>query len=219
MKKLSAFLPWVIPHAYGVTDPYAEQAVRDACIEFCERTEVVQSVETYGLVASDPECNLFAPPQQRLARVIRVTCNDVDLSAVAIDEVRSGAAMRAGVDTVVSPARGTPTSFYQRVPGDSAIYLWPVPDAAAPEALAVRAAFAPTRTASMVEDVLFNDWLPEIVHGALAMLLSTPAQPFTNLVLAGAHRKEFEAAIGAAARDAKRGGTRGSLAVQPRAFA
>lgn len=219
MKRLSSFLPWVLPHCMGVTDPYAEQALRDACIEFCERTEVIQGIDAYSTVAGTAEYEIEAPTQQRLSRVIKVTYNSSEIVPVAIDEVRHGAAMRAGIDTTVTSSRGTPTSYYQRMPSDSAIYLWPVPDVSAAGALGVRAAFAPTRSASQVDDALFDTYLNEIVSGALAILMGTPGQPFTNPVLAQYHSKAFASGMAGAIGDAKRGGTRGTLTVQPRAFA
>jgi hypothetical protein len=203
----------------GVTDMYAEQAVRDACIEFCERTEIIQGVDAYSTVSGTAEYDIQAPTQQRLVRVVRVTYNAVELAPVAIDEVKHGAAMRAGVDTTVASDSGTPYCFYQRTPSDTAIYLWPVPNTSVTGALGVRAAFAPTRTCNQVEDDLYDVWITEIVSGALAKLLITPGQPFTNSSLAEHHRKQFESGMAKAIGDAKRGATRGALRVQPRAFA
>lgn len=138
---------------------------------------------------------------------------------MAIDEVRHGAALRAGLDTTVPSDRGAPTCYYQRTPSDTAIYLWPVPDTSVSGALGVRAAFAPTRSATQVEDALFDNYMPEIVSGALAQLLITPGQPFTNPSLAEYHRKAFSSGRSKAVGDAKRGATRGALVVKARAFA
>lgn len=198
---------------------YAEQALRDACIEFCERTEVVQTVDTFDVEAGQAEYDVGSPAQQQLCRVIRVTYGDTVLLPVAVDEVRSGAAMRAGVDTEVTAEAGTPTRYYQRVPGGSEIYLWPVPDVDATAALAVRAAFAPLRSATQVEDVLFNDWMREIVSGALSLLQIVPGQPFTNPTLAEYHRGVFHSGMNRATTQARRGFTRGALGVSHRPFA
>lgn len=219
MKSLGAFLPWVAPHVPGASDPLIEQAVRDACIEFCDATNIVQRVEVQGVLAGEPQYVVSAPQQQRLVAVLQVAYNSNPLKYAPIDTVEHGAALRAGYDAVVDPARGTPMTYYQTTPGDDAIYLWPVPDTEVSDALAVRASFAPTRTATQVEDELFDDWLTEIVSGALARLMIIPAQPFTNPKLALEHERAFRAGVGAANAEARRGTGRGGLFVKPRPFA
>lgn len=219
MKALSAFLTWVAPHVPGAPDPLIEQAIRDVCIDFCDATNIVQSVEAQSTVAGEPEYPVATPTQQRLVSVLQVTYKAVPLSYVAIDAVAHGAATRAAYDTVVEPARGTPRSYYQRTPSDDAIYLWPVPDLSETDAIAVRASFAPTRTATQVDDVLFDEWLPDIVTGALARLMMVPAMPFTNPKMALEYDKIFRGSKAAALAHSRRGSGRGGLFVQPRAFA
>jgi hypothetical protein len=219
MPAVSAFLPWVLPHAYGVTDNMAGQAIVDACIEFCERTGAVQGVWTADVVAGRAEVDLEAPSQQEVAQVKAVFLGAVELRATAVDDVRHGAAARAGEDTVVESPTGTPQCYYQRFLGEPALYLWPVPDSTALRGLSVRAAFRPARTATQVDDRLYNDYVQSIAYGALSRILVTPGQPFTNPTLAKDMEGWFNAAIAAAASDARRGNVQASMRVRPRAFA
>lgn len=219
MKALTAFLPWVEPHVLGAPQPLILQALRDSCIELCERANIIQTVDVQDVTAALPDYDVAAPSQQRLTTVIAVTYLNQRLTPVASDMVDAGGAMRAGVDTAVAPSFGTPTSFYQSSPSDRGIHLWPVPDVTAPGALAIRAAFAPTRTATQVEDVLFDEWISVVVSGALAQLHSVPDQIFTNLRAAERHGQAAYAGIRSAAAEARTGSTRGSLRIKGRRFA
>lgn len=219
VKALSDFLPWVAPHVVSAPDPLIEQAVRDTCIDFCERTGAVQAIDAQNVVSGEPEYFVSAPTMQRLTAVLQVNYLDSKLAYAPVDGVEHGAALRAGLDVVVDPTRGTPRTYYQRTPQDEAIYLWPVPDQSVAGALSVRAAFAPTRTASRVEDVLFDTWLQTVVSGTLARLLMIPGQAYTSVVVAQQHAERYESEVTDARVAARRGAGRGSLRVAPRAFA
>jgi len=213
---LSAFLPYVLPHAYGCPDPTAEQAVRDACIEFCSKSSLIQAVDTQTLVAGLAEYAVGTPAGQDLSQVLSVSLGAIMLSPVAPSDVRHGAALRAGVDSTVAPFSGPPALYYQITPTDRVLYLWPVP--ADTGALAIKASYAPSRTATEVDDVLFDDWAYEIACGALARLLSMPAQVFSNPKYAEAHGARFSAAIASAVSAARRGRLPGAVRAQSRSF-
>lgn len=221
MTPLSAFLPYVLPHAYGCPDPVAEQAIRDACIEFCGRSNLIQAVDVQSTLAGVADYAVSTPAQQNLSQVLAVTVGANQLRPVSISDVNHGAAMRAGVenvDAVVESARGTPGAYYQTTPTDTLIYLWPVPAVAEVNALAIRAAYVPTRAATDVEDVLFEDWANEIASGALARLLSMPAQVFTNPKFADAHEKRFGDAVASATSLGRRGQVPGATRVRANRF-
>lgn len=219
MKKLSAFTQYVAPFAYGAPDPTIEQFVLEACIDFCSRTKLVQTIDAMDAIAGVAAYAVSAPPQQQLSQVMRVTFNEAPLNAVPVDQVYGGAAMRAGTDSVLPLTRGTPRSFYQVLPTENDFYLHPVPDVDALGAIGVRAAFEPTHSATQVDDSLFDSWLAEIRAGALSKLLMVAGQPFSNPALATAYAKEFEAGVGRASRIARLGVTPGGLSVKPRPFA
>ena len=218
MTPLRDFLPYVLPHAYGCPEPVAEMAIRDACIEFCGRSLLIQTVDTQSTTAGVAEYDVPAPAQQSLCQVMRVTLGASELKRTALDDVRHGAAMRAGLDTVVESQSGTPQMYYQTTPTAETVCLWPVPSTTGSNALAIRAAFAPTRTATSVDDALYDDWANEIASGALARLLAMPAQVFTNPKYAQAHEARFAGAIAAASTQARRGRLTGASRVAYRAF-
>ena len=218
MTPVSAFFPWVLPHAYGVTDNLAGQAIVDACIELCDEAGVVQSVFVVDAVANRPDYDIETPSQQELSEIKAVFYGAQPLNPVGVDEVRHGAAVRAGEDSVVAAVKRTPEVFYQRIPGDASFFLWPVPDVSRARWVSVRASFRPTRTATQVDDKLFNDYVQQIAYGALSRLLLIPGQPFTNPVLAEAMEKKFSATVSSAGASSRRGSVRSAMRVQPRNF-
>lgn len=217
MKSLDLFVPWIAPNAYGAPEPLIKQQLLDAAIEFCTETNIVQTVEVQDVLADEPRYDVIAPTQQELSTVMDVFYWDVRLKAAPADHVESGAALRAGVDTVVDSRTGTPEAYYQITPSDTAIYLWPVPDRPAVGALAVRASFEPSRSATSLDDKLYS-YVQTLAYGTLARLLLMPGQPFTNPVLASEYERRFTSAIAAARSAARRGNVRTSSHVRPRSF-
>ena len=219
MKALSLWLPHVLPHVYGCTDPMAEQAILSACIDFCSRSLIVQSVSTEGAVVGVPDYDVEEPAQQKLAKVLAVFYRGRRLTARAADLVQSAVALRAeAIDTEVVPV-GTPTEWFQRDVTQPMVTLFPAPAEALVGAVTIKAAHAPTRAATAVADILFDDYCEDIAAGAIGHLLLMPNQPFSSPVNAGAHLARFSAAITSAANTARVGLAAASLRVKPRPFA
>jgi hypothetical protein len=219
VKALDVFYPWVTPYVQSCPDPQIKQAIRDACIDFCTQTSLVQTVESQNVIAGEPQYDISPPVNHSLIRVIEVMLNERPLEAVQIDQVKHGAAMRAGEDTVVAAVVGTPNRYYQVRPTDDTIFLWPVPDLSSTSTLAIRATFTPTRAASQVEDVLFDDWAPEIGYGALARLLMIPGQAWTNPDMGSYFSKQYGKAVASATAFSRKGKVSDHARVQPVRFA
>lgn len=218
MKSLDLFVPWVAPYVYGAPEPLIRQMLIDSAIEYCSATHAIQTVTVQSVEAGEPRYVIETPSQQKLSTVLSVFYLDQPLLAMPLDGVRSGAATRAGEDTVVEGRVGTPEGFYQVTPGEDAIYLWPRPDTTVDDALAVRAAFEPTRNATALADRLY-DAVYDIAAGAIARLLSMPGQTFTNAAGAERSYRQFQSALGSERMSSARGDSRATLRVTPRPFA
>lgn len=218
MKSLDLFLPWVAPYVYGAPDTLIRQMLVDAAIEFAHSTSIAQAVVTDTVSAGVPDYLVLTPSQQELSTVLAVFYQDRMLKPASLQDIESGAAVRAGQDSDVESPVGTPKYYYQITPDDDSIYLWPRPDETVVNGLAIRAAFQPVRTASSLEDVLY-DWVRDIAYGALARLMKMQGQSFSNPTLAEIHEKMFAAALLQAKNLGRRGNLRSSASVRPRAFA
>jgi hypothetical protein len=121
---------------------------------------------------------------------------------------------QAGAET---PPTGEPRWFYEYGPG--VIALYPVPRKAATLAFSALVATKPTRNASSVDDILYEDWVEAIVAGAAYRLCSMQGQMFTNDATAKQEYSRFWADIASATNLGRRGRVRGSMQVRPRSFA
>ena len=217
MKSLDLFVPWVEPNAYGAPEPLIKQMLLDAAIDFCGETNIVQTVEVQTVTEGEPRYDLAVPAQQTLVTVLDVFYRERRLRPALAENIESGAALRAGVDTAVESRRGTPELFYQITPSDSAVFLWPLPDQTVADGLGIRASFEPARNATSLDDKLYGS-VQTIAYGALARLLIMPGQPFTNPALAEEYERRFSSAISASRGEARRGNVRASSFVRPRSF-
>lgn len=190
-----------------------DQGLRYAATDFCRRTAAYQTVETQSMTAGVAAYDLDIPALSHLSVILGVWVGGSELVAVATDDVSSGEAMREGGDL----DGGTPRLFYQKVPSEPTIYLWPVPDAAAD--LTVRAAFEPTVTATSLPDLLYDVYANDIAAGAVAYLMAIPGQVFSNPGQVAYFAGRFAAAVGRAKATARAGDARRSMRVGHRAFA
>lgn len=219
MKNLTDFLPFVLPLVPGCSDPMAEQAVLSACIEFASRSLIVQENTTTAVVADETEYDVDQPSQQILSKVLAVYYQDRKLKARAREMVVSGFAARGEAVAGFTPTSGEPAEWFCRNPSQSVVSVYPSPAETVADALTIVAAFAPTRTATRVADILYTDYAEDIAAGAVAQLLIVPAQPFTNPALRKPYRDRFDSAVHSAANLARVGLGAASSRVRPAFFA
>jgi len=112
--------------------------------------------------------------------------------------------------------QGLPRWYFETAPGEIGVY--PLPDAQESAALSARIATKPTRRATSVEDILYDDWCDAIVAGALSRVQSVPAQPFYSEAAAKANQTIYFSGVSAARDIAHRGRARSSTAVRFRSF-
>ena len=158
-----------MPHLPGCTNALASQALVDSAIDFCNISMVLRerlpaSMTMTRVGTYDPSASAF----HRVSRITKVWVDDVELSPVVSQSV--------GV-TPATPQK--PVSFYvTREGGDILVNLLPVPDAA--YTLQVEAVLRPARSATQLDDGLFDIWMEPVLEGAKARLMSLPDQPFSN---------------------------------------
>lgn len=217
MTPLSAFYTRIEPLCPGVSEPQMDQALLDVCIDFCERTNIVQLIEVQTVGVGGAEIDAPSAYAQVWARVLAVSVGDRMIHAVGVDDVRSGAAMRADEDREVPIPTGTPQCYYAPTPGAQSLFLYPASDAEI--AVAVRASMRPAVDATEVDDSLFLQWHRAIVSGTLAHLLAMPNTPFSNPMAAASYGRQYRAELSGASNDARRGAVRSGVRVSPQPFA
>jgi hypothetical protein len=216
MKSLSPFMSRILPHVSGCPDVLAQEALLDTAIEFCEKTLVVQqTLDPLPTVSGEVEYTLEAPAHQAVVMPVAAWFNTTMLKPVAANEVRNVQAYTNFVSGF-ELAEGDPTHYFWVAPGSVGMY--PIPDATTDGTITVRAALKPTRTATQLEDVLFDDWIDPLVSGTLARLHASKDQIWSSADRSLLRSREFRAGVQRARIEQSMGRIRTTLRVQLRGF-
>lgn len=208
MTNYTSFLPQVMPYVKDCPQPIIEDAIRNAAIEFCEKTHIwKEDLDAISIVGGTSEYTVVVPTGATLMSIDSCWYSDRLLIPKGSDEL-------ARIFRLCDwhSAEGDAV-YYTRDTLDK-IILVPTPQNDLTDGLKIRGVLAPTRTSTSVEDFIFEDHLDAIAAGARARLYAIPGQPFSDVTLALLHRREFLAGVGEAKIKANKGMTRASLRVE-----
>jgi hypothetical protein len=208
MRPLSDFYSRILPWVPGCPEPTANQALVDAAILFCEDSLVLrEKLEPFQLEVGKDAYELDAPAQQQVARVLSAQIDGYACAVVPAED--------SVFPMVVT---GKPTAVYTTRSGSEfLLHTNPIPDAA--YWAEVQVALRPLRTATQLEDDLFNLWAEAVVSGAVSRICSIPNQPFTDLATSANAAMHAARWSNKARIEGSSNRTRGQLSVQQRPLA
>lgn len=210
-KTYEDFFDEVLPYLPGCTPAMAKVAIRNAVIDFCEGSLILQRDHDPVTILKETIDYDFEPPTGYLVcKIMKAWFKGVELTPKAPDELPGPLLYnRRFPDANIVPQ--DPTIITQK---DERTYtVFPFPRENAPSALTMRVALKPTRSSNLIEDVVFEDYAEIIGHGARYRLMSAPAKPFTSPDGAAASKVFFEEGINTARQRAVRGYVRSDLRV------
>jgi len=214
--KLTSFASRVTPHVLGCPDPAVEEAIRDSCIEFCERSLYIQdTLDPVDTVAGQIDYDLEPPSDTLVAKIMRAWYKDVRLGAFSTD-VLTSPDIYSPTYAGFSGESGEPATLFQK--DEATFTVLPAPSLSETAVLTVRVALKPTRTCSYVNDTLYNTWADTVACGARARLMAMPNQSWSNIQLSLHYRTLFEQGVNRARRIAEHGMVRSPMAVESRPF-
>ena len=173
MISIDKFYSRVMPYVQGCPEPTASQAILDAAIEFCDRTNVMrQTLDSFFTSKDVNDYDLDLPSRQlRVSKVLAVCLDDKKLSGVFEDDSYR-----------LSSREGKPSAYYtRRVDEALSLRFNVLPDDR--YTVEVSAALSPTRSATSVETDLYDYWGDAIVMQAISKLASMPMTVFFNPAL------------------------------------
>lgn len=188
--RLSLFLPYVMPHVDGCPRPVAELALRNAAIDFCEKTRAWRSVMTVALTAQNQ--SIAFSTYTAIHEIEQATFNGEPLVPTQFTSVEPDA-MTGQVSL------GQPQYITQIAPNMLSIY----PFAAGTVRLSVflkpkSGQFYGTDSAdplhdafNVVPEFMFSQHADALAAGALARLMMMPKQRFSNPALAEVYDAKF----------------------------
>ena len=205
--KYSDFTIQVKPEAGGAPDFLIERAVRDAAIDFCQRTDVyVPEPEFIGIIKGVNEYAVTIPTGTELNHIIDIYDNKTALRPISYNELLR----RLGDET----EQGQPKYYAQR--DNTEFFLAPIPSSN--DSFRVVYSVKPTATSTSIPDTIGKEYRETIVHGALFRLQMMSGEPFSDPGAAQANRALYEREVGRTVRQVKYGFSGGTLTCKPRAF-
>jgi hypothetical protein len=208
MATLTDFHPYVLPFAPQVPEVVANVAIRTAIIALARRSRMLTrtffidaqrgvsdypfdvSVDSYG---DKTEMNLVA--------VTHVCVLGVELRPLA--------------DKPCAECR-TPPGFV--LTGRDLINVYPTPYRDVEDGVEVTVAVAPSQSACVFPDEVFDEWGQQVGHGALAWLLRMPKQEWSNFPLAREFQRNWVVDLTSAKGYASAKRTEGGAPINPPSF-
>lgn len=205
------FLPEVMPFARDVPEIVALQAVRNACIEFCEETRYLQvDNDAVTLVAGASDYELDAPNGYKVIDVVEAWVGDQFLVPKSVEELTK--IYRANDWRTM---KGNPYYYYRGRMGVMTVVPQPVsPSTVTQSFLKCRVAIAPSRTSTAIDDDIFERFLEIIATGARARLYETVNQPYYDPQAAAICRKKFNDDIADVRTRVNKGLSRASMQIE-----
>lgn len=191
MRPLRDFLPLVLPYAPNCPNIVAEQKLRLAAIEFCERTEAWREIITQQVTTA--EVTIAIPDYATIDRFEHVRFDEQVLIPMAYEDICP--------DVVDMPPAG-----YAQV-HENEILMDTTPSA---EGTLVSSLFMKPRGGSIfgrvpedpmqdylsqVPDFMFKNHAETLSWGALARILNIPKEDYTDPVMAKDYTMKFEAKL------------------------
>lgn len=206
------FFPNILPEVPGVAEVVAANAVRNAVIEFCEKSLILQrDHDPITIKKNIVDYDLEPPTGYIVVKVMKAWLENNELTALAPDFVRE-ASVYNRLFSSYEANTDRPRAYLQK--DERSISVWGVPDQNYPSGLTLRVALKPTRASESVESVILEDYAETIASGALYRLMMSAGKPYTNAELAAVHKGLFQQGINVARQRATHGQVRSTLSVK-----
>ena len=200
------FLPEVMQFVPNVADIIAVNAIRNACIEFCEKTRYLQlDIPYISLVAGKASYPIVTPDGTKFVLPEVTYFNDVLLIPKSSDELASIYRMADW-----RKVQGNPAYVTRLIAPE--ILLTPYPVAVtSTDFLRCRVSIAPTRDSTEIDSEIYEQFLEVISFGARARLYGTPQQSYYDKTAAEQYARMFKNGIGEARQRVVKGLSRDSV--------
>jgi hypothetical protein len=200
MATFDAFTSDILIELPRCSSPVAEQAVRDAVIEFCRKTRVLKADHTpIDSVASTGEYTWAPGAGLKVVRAEEVWYEKKKLEVSSAQDVSS-------LYDYWPDEEGTPLYFLQEVV--EKLIIVPKPEAAVVSAIRAKISVRPSRSATTIDDTIHDKYFDEIIYGAKARLFAMRKEHWFDIELSAYHRRMFESCIGRVAVLVDKGHTR-----------
>jgi hypothetical protein len=196
------------------------QYIRDAAIKTCERTLAWRyQIPKFDLTPGTYIYDYRNPFDTDVHAVFKAFQNDSPLEVLTLDralELYPAWADKYTTTGDIATYGSQPRSITEISPSQFAVL--PLPDAVRTYTVRMFVALKPTRSASGMDEAVFNDLEDAIMHGALQMLLVLPNTNWSDKDLASYHARQYLFQMTERRARANLGNARGTFAAQMQPF-
>lgn len=213
MTPYTSFLDYVLPHVPGCTPEMATLEIKNTCIDFCEKSLILQvDADPITAIAGIMDYDLEPPRDHLVTKIMKVWYKGQELDGESPDEIKTPSVYNQNSGYLVN--RGDPRFYLQK---DARTFsLYPIPQETARLAVTMRVALKPTRSATQVDDLIFEEYAETIGAGAVSRLALSPNKPYSNRQLAADKNGQYVAGLNVARDRAQKGYVRASRHVKMR---
>jgi len=197
MEDIASWERYVTPYVPNVAYKAFEDAVRDAAIEFCEKTyiwkvdsdrlDVVADTQTVLLSTSDADAGSADPFAVDNVKYKQDGEDDDQFTNLdPISEEQSDAHRSSAWKFETAT---TPNGYW--LGEDLLLYFYEIPTEDSTGGLLVKMVMKPNKTCTELPSFLYDNWHDAIASGAKAILLAQNAQPWYNPEAAGVWAAAF----------------------------
>lgn len=198
------FLPYVLQYVPDASEMVAVEAIKNACIEFCEKTYIWQYVvPPISVVENQANYQITTPDGTKAVGPIQVYFDTSLLIPKSPDELADIYRMGNWQDLT-----GRPQYVTRMIKPE--VILVPTPYEDLEDILYIKTALAPTRDSTEIGSEIFEQWAESIAWGARARLLAQPRQDYSDKQGSVDAMKMFRFDINRARIQMNKGLTRGS---------
>lgn len=209
--QLADFYPYVSPDLPGCPDETLRRAIVQSVQTLCKKAHVWRELQDpVALVDNVREYEPDVPSGARIVNIEEVFCGSRPLDAVTLASLKWKLP-----DWQTS--QGNEPVFYMGANDWGVINLYPLPKNPT-GSITMRVEFEPLMTATALPDFLLQRYQDAIEMGVKARCMIMSKVAWSDPVMAGYWRTQFESAVGDATINMLHERNSGSIRVQPRAF-
>ena len=199
------FYDYILPEVGGAATALVDLVLRNTVIDFYEFTAIdTRDITPIDLVADTATYTPTPPTGYDISRFEVLYYVGNKLFPAGGDQLQK-------IYTDWTTMTGAPR-FYMSPQQDTLRFV-PIPTTNETAAVTGRMVLKPTRSATGVEDWIFNRWVDTMALGTKAKLMMMPAKSWTNPELGVTYMKQFKAEQADARADAYKSFTRAQLQV------
>lgn len=219
---LSLWEAEILPDIPTLPRPALENAVRNACIDFCERTHLwTQDLDRITVAVDTREYTLTEPSGAEIILIddVKYKQNGADDDQfTTLDPISENQKNLQDSGSWKYRDSATPSGYYALPDNPTEILLYNIPNVASTEGLLVKVVLRPSRSCTTVEDFIYKSHFKTIGLGAKADLFARKGQAWRDPNMAASFESKFINACNEAMVLKMTGGTKRETRVRMRAF-